>query len=104
VRVERESFWGKREPRGVHRARTSIGAWSFIGPHCTIAPGTRIGRGVLVRAHSYVSGEVTDFAIVQGQPARIIGDVRDGDREWLADQPEELRARYDAWLRETGDR
>lgn len=98
LRLEREAFWGHPAPAGVQREVTSIGAWSFIGPHCTIAPGTRIGRGVLVRAHSYVSGEVPDFAIVQGQPARVVGDVRDGDRAWLAAQPQALRDRYEAWL------
>jgi acetyltransferase-like isoleucine patch superfamily enzyme len=98
LRLERENFWGHPAPAGVERAATSIGDWSFVGAHCTIAPGTRIGRGVLVRAHSYVSGEVPDFAIVQGQPARVIGDVRDDDRAWLAGQPAAQRERYEAWL------
>lgn len=101
LRLERQAFWGHAAPAGVHRAATAIGEWSFIGPHCTVTPGTRIGRGVLVRAHSYVSGEVPDFAIVQGQPARVVGDVREGDRAWLAAQPAALRERYEAWLRET---
>ena len=85
------------------RAQTSIGAWSFVGPHCTIAPGAHIGRGVLVRAHSYVSGTIPDFAIVQGQPARVVGDVRDGDRTALAALPPELRERYEAWVRSGSD-
>jgi acetyltransferase-like isoleucine patch superfamily enzyme len=98
VRIEREAFWGHPAPAGMQRSATSIGEWSFIGPHCTIAPGTRIGRGVLVRAYSYVRGEVPDFAIVQGQPARIVGDVRNDDRAWLAGQPTVLRERYEAWV------
>jgi acetyltransferase-like isoleucine patch superfamily enzyme len=98
LRLERENFWGHSAPAGVERAATSIGDWTFVGPHCTIAPGARIGRGVLVRAYSYVSGVVPDFAIVQGQPARIVGDVRDDDRAWLLGRPAELRARYEAWL------
>jgi acetyltransferase-like isoleucine patch superfamily enzyme len=99
LRLEREAFWGHPAPAGVQRAATSIGAWSFVGPHCTIAPGARIGRGVLVRAYSYVEGEVPDFAIVQGQPARVVGDVRDGDRAALAAMDAGLRERYEAWLR-----
>jgi acetyltransferase-like isoleucine patch superfamily enzyme len=43
-------------------------------------PGSRIGRGVLVRAYSYVDGEVPDFAVVAGQPAVVVGDTREGDR------------------------
>ena len=99
VRIEREQFWGHAAPAGVMRAPTSIGEWSFLGPHCTIAAGTTIGVGVVVRAYSYVHGEVPDFAIVQGQPARVIGDVREADRAWLAGQPAALCERYEAWLR-----
>lgn len=98
LRLEREEFWDNPLPRGVQREMTRIGEWSFIGPHSTIAPGAGIGRGVLVRAHSYVAGPVQDFAIVQGQPARVIGDVRDGDRKWLAGQDAEFCSRYEAWL------
>ena len=61
-----------------------------------LAPGSRIGCGVLVRAFSYVSGEVPDFAIVAGQPATVIGDTREADQAWLLSHPE-CRADYEAW-------
>jgi acetyltransferase-like isoleucine patch superfamily enzyme len=102
LRIERERFWGNEKPAGLQRAPTHIGEWSFIGPHCTIAPGSRLGRGVLVRSHSYVNGQVPDFAIVQGQPARVIGDVRDADRSLLAALPADFRLRYEAWLAGAG--
>ena len=98
LRLEREAFWGHAQPAGVVREATAIGAWTFVGPHCTIAPGARIGRGVLVRAHSYVAGTVPDFAIVEGQPARVVGDVRDGDRAWLDTHAPDRREAYEAWL------
>jgi acetyltransferase-like isoleucine patch superfamily enzyme len=104
IRLERESFWGHPAPAGVQRTATSIGEWSFVGPHCTIAPGTCIGRGVLVRAYSYVSGDVPDFAIVHGQPARVVGDVRDDDRAWLVGTSVALRERYEAWLSDARER
>jgi acetyltransferase-like isoleucine patch superfamily enzyme len=100
LRLERERFWGHAHPAGLQRAATSIGAWTFIGPHCTVAPGARIGLGVLVRAHSYVRGEVPDFAIVQGQPACVVGDVRDGDRDGLRTASPAESERYEAWVRE----
>jgi acetyltransferase-like isoleucine patch superfamily enzyme len=98
LRIERENFWGNPTPAGVERAATSIGEWSFLGPHCTVAPGARIGRAVLVRAYSYVRGDTPDFAVLQGQPARVVGDVRDDDRAWLAVQPAALRERYETWI------
>ena len=51
---------------------------------------------MLVRAFSYVSGEVPDFAIVGGQPAQVIGDTRQLDKAWLSSHPEQ-RANYEAW-------
>ncbi|MBK1614706.1 transferase [Rubrivivax gelatinosus] len=98
LRLAGRSYWGEADPPGYVRARTCIGAYSFIGPHSVIAPGSRIGRGVLVRAYSYVSGEVPDFAIVAGQPARIVGDTREADEAWFAEHPGQ-RADYDEWVR-----
>ncbi|MBV8379582.1 MAG: acyltransferase [Paucibacter sp.] len=81
------------EMPGYLSAPIEIGAWSFIGPHSLIEPGARIGRGCIVSAYSQVRGEVPDFAIVAGQPARVIGDVRERDAKLLADHPE-LAAHY----------
>ena len=90
------AYWGSADPAGFVRAATRIGDYSFIGAHSVVAPGCRIGRGVLVRAFSYVSGEVPDFAIVAGQPAQVIGDTRTLDAAWLKTHPE-ARADYEAW-------
>jgi acetyltransferase-like isoleucine patch superfamily enzyme len=100
IRLAGRAYWGAVEPAGFERAATVIGAYSFIGPHSVVAPGSRIGRGVLVRAFSYVSGTVPDFAIVAGQPARVIGDTRQSDEAWLqahAESHPEARADYEAW-------
>lgn len=103
LRLEREAYHGHPAPAGLRRAATTIGAWSFIGPHSTIAPGTHIGRGVLVRAHSFVRGTVPDFAVVEGQPARVVGDTRELDHTWIeanaAEYGEAARAAYEAWVR-----
>jgi acetyltransferase-like isoleucine patch superfamily enzyme len=95
------AYWGAANPAGYVRAATSIGAYSFIGPHSVVAPGSRIGRGVLVRAYSYVDGEVADFAIVAGQPALVVGDTREVDAAWLRANPQ-AQADYDAWVQRTG--
>lgn len=73
-----------------------IGAWSFIGPHSLIEANTRLGRGSIVCAGSQVRGAYPDFAVLEGRPARVIGDSRRADEKWLAHDPE-LRAHYDAW-------
>jgi acetyltransferase-like isoleucine patch superfamily enzyme len=104
LRLERERYWGHARPAGMVRGETALGDWCFIGPHSVIAPGTRLGRGVLVKAHSHVRGTVPDFAIVEGNPARVVGDTRDSDRAWMQAQgpafDPAIRAAYEAWVAE----
>lgn len=91
--------WAGERPGWVAGA-VHIGAYSFIGPHTLIEAGTRLGRGSLVRAGSIVRGEFPAFAVLDGRPARVVGDTRERDARWLQRHPE-LRAHYDAWaLRE----
>ena len=73
-----------------------IGAYSFIGPHCLIEANTRIGRGSLVCAGSFVRGQYPDFAILEGRPARVVGDSRRADERALVRFPE-LQVLYDSW-------
>lgn len=49
-----------------------IGDGSFIGTNATILPRVRIGKWVTVGAGSVVTRDVPDFAVVVGNPARII--------------------------------
>ena len=51
---------------------TIIGNDVWIGQGARILPGARIGNGVIVGAGAVVSGRVPDYAIVAGNPARIV--------------------------------
>jgi len=73
-----------------------IGAYTFVGPHSLIEANTRIGRGSLVCAGSFVRGEYPEFAILEGRPARVVGDTRRSDERLLVRHPE-LRVLYEAW-------
>jgi acetyltransferase-like isoleucine patch superfamily enzyme len=100
VRVMGRRYIGDPQPVGYVRRATHVGAYSFLGPHSVIAPGARLGKGVIVQAYSYVSGQVPDFAIVgpagPGMPATVIGDSRDIDGPLLREHPE-LHAIYAQW-------
>lgn len=100
VRAMGRHYINHPNPVGYVRRATHIGAYSFIGPHSIVAPGARVGKGVIVQAYSFVSGEVPDFAIVGpraiGQPAVVMGDTRDMDASLLVQHPE-LHAGYAAW-------
>ena len=82
---------------GDVRAAIEIGPHCFIGPHSTIEAGAQLGRACLVQAHSRVRGAFPDFSVIGGQPARVLGDVREADRRWLAAHPQWLPA-YEAWV------
>lgn len=47
-----------------------------LGANCTILPGLTIGENAMVGAGAVVTKDVPDHAIVVGNPARIVGDVR----------------------------
>jgi acetyltransferase-like isoleucine patch superfamily enzyme len=55
------------------RGRLVIGHDSWIGVNAIITPGcTRIGHGAVVGAGAFVTKDVDDFAIVAGNPAKVI--------------------------------
>ncbi|WP_413719547.1 CatB-related O-acetyltransferase [Silicimonas sp. MF1-12-2] len=51
---------------------TVIGNDVWISDGAAILPGARVGSGVIVGARAVVSGEVPDYAIVAGNPARVV--------------------------------
>ena len=57
---------------------------------------TLLGRGTLVRAGSVVRGEFPDFAVLDGRPARVVGDTRAADAALLAAHPA-WRPLREAW-------
>jgi virginiamycin A acetyltransferase len=54
------------------RGDTVIGHDVWIGMEALILPGVRIGHGVVVGARSVVARDVPDYAVVAGNPARIL--------------------------------
>lgn len=49
-----------------------IGEYCWIGARVTIFPGVKIGKGVVVAACSVITKDIPDYAVVGGNPARII--------------------------------
>ena len=53
-----------------------IGDGSWLGHGTVVLPGTTIGRHVVIGANSVVRGEIPDYCIAAGNPARIIRELR----------------------------
>ena len=60
--------------------KTKIKRRASIGSNATIIAGVTIGENALVGAGAVVTRDVPDFAVVAGVPARVIGDVRKGEK------------------------
>jgi acetyltransferase-like isoleucine patch superfamily enzyme len=53
-----------------------IGDDAWIGTGAVILGGSTVGNGAIVGAATVIHGEVPDYAIAAGNPARIVGWVR----------------------------
>ncbi len=60
---------------------TLIRRRASLGSNATIVAGVIVGEGALVGAGAVVTRNVPDYAVVAGNPARVIGDVRDRERQ-----------------------
>jgi virginiamycin A acetyltransferase len=54
------------------RGDTVVGHDVWIGAEATILPGVRIGSGAIVGTRAVVGSEVPPYAVVAGNPARIV--------------------------------
>lgn len=83
------------QPIGLVTGGVEIGAYCYIGAHTVIMPGSKLGKGCIVSAYSYVSGEFPDYSVLRGQPAQIIGNTQERDMKILADFPEAKGTYYE---------
>lgn len=50
----------------------SIGDGSWLGHGSVVLPGSTIGKHVVIGANSVVTGEIPDYSVAVGSPARVI--------------------------------
>lgn len=55
-----------------NRGDTVIGPDVWIGHEAMILPGSRIGAGAIIGARAVVSGSVAPYAVVVGNPGRVV--------------------------------
>ena len=62
--------------QGIVKSPVRIGPDTWIGAKASILRGAVIGRGCVVAAHAVVRGEVPEYSVVGGIPARVLKDRR----------------------------
>jgi len=78
--LESEKFDAIEEP-------VEIGDYVFIGPRAIILPGVKIGKGAVVAAGAVVTKDVSDFEIVGGVPAKVIGERKNKNPNYRLGRP-----------------
>ncbi|MCS7480106.1 acyltransferase [Umezawaea endophytica] len=63
--------------QGIVKSPVRIGPDTWLGTKVTITRGSVVGRGCVVGAHAVVRGEVADYKIAVGIPARVVRDRRE---------------------------
>ncbi len=64
---------GKAE---YEKSPTIIGNCCYVGPFSLIAKSVKIGDHSIIGAFSYVDRDISDYSVVRGQPARVVGKVK----------------------------
>src|SRR6188508_1366440 len=58
--------------QGIVKSPVRIGPDTWIAAKVTVLRETRVGRGCVLGAHAVVKGEIPDFSIAVGAPARVV--------------------------------
>lgn len=53
----------------------SVGDGSWLGHGTVVLPGAKIGRHVVIGANSVVTGEIPDYSVAAGVPARVLKTI-----------------------------
>ncbi|MCP2167030.1 acyltransferase [Goodfellowiella coeruleoviolacea] len=62
--------------QGIVKSPVRIGPDSWIGTKVTVLRGTRVGRGCVLGAHAVVRGDIPEYSIAVGAPARVVRNRR----------------------------
>ena len=81
---------------GLVEGSVEIGSHTYIGAHSVIMPGSKLGKGCIVSAYSYVSGKFPDYSILRGQPAKLIGNTKERDLRLFEMNPKATSTYYES--------
>lgn len=77
--------------QGIVKGPVRIGPDTWLAAKVTVLRDTKVGRGCVLGAHAVVKGEIPDYSIAVGAPARVVRN-RQKDWESQADKRAEIEA------------
>ncbi|MFT4043066.1 MAG: acyltransferase [Gordonia sp. (in: high G+C Gram-positive bacteria)] len=81
--------------QGIVKGPVRIGSDTWIATKVTVLRNTIVGRGCVIGAHAVVRGEIPDYSIAVGAPARVVKNRKDAWAATAAERAEIERALAD---------
>lgn len=81
--------------QGIVKGPVRIGADTWVAAKVSILRNTMIGRGCVLGSHAVVRGEIPDYSIAVGAPARVVKNRKDAWVSTAAERAELERALTD---------
>jgi acetyltransferase-like isoleucine patch superfamily enzyme len=79
--IDSDHTFADGRPNVMHNPLVStpvrIGEGTWIGERVAVLRGANIGRCCMIGANSVVRGEIPDYSVAVGAPARVVGSTRD---------------------------
>lgn len=73
----RGGSWDSFTQGPLETAPTRVGRGTLLGERVTVLKGSNIGESCFIGANSLVAGEIPDYSVAVGSPARVIGRTRE---------------------------
>jgi acetyltransferase-like isoleucine patch superfamily enzyme len=72
--------------QGIVKSPVRIGPDCWLGAKVSVLRGTRVGRGSVLGAHAVVRGDIPEYSIAVGAPARVVRNRLDDYRAAAAER------------------
>lgn len=83
--IDSDHTFNEGRPNVMHNSLATapirIGRGSWLAERVAVLRGSNIGRCCIIAANSVVRGEIPDYAVAAGAPARVVGKVHGVDAE-----------------------